>query len=625
MRAFATLGVTTASALISISALEMGAVLMLLGELGFIGIFIGGGAFAELDIFGPPYHYSDVPEWGALLSNVRLYARAYPWTAIYPSLAFFMVILGFNFLGEGIRRLIDVVGVRIVRVFNRYTLAVLFVVMTGFIWLRGQTGSLAYYQKQADDFMAANAMEYIEVLANPEWSGRAIGSSGLDAAAQYIAEQFKALDIHPAGDNMTYFQPRTRAVANLDAIPRLQIADGGPDPIYHQDYVEQPFAYLNAGFSQGPVRFLVTGELQAIGDWNQEYMALRNLDYSGEILMLLSSRQTALLRYVPHAGVLVVTDDPIALERRYTMSTLDLFTFSYGSRNEIHIPSIYISPAIAERLLEPTGRTLADLRRTAENLAQDEVYTLETGVTATLEVQASIEEKVVANHVIGYLPGTKTGRSEFDTAAKLDNRMIVVMAQYDTPPIGPDGVIYPGANDNASAVAVMLEAIRTMRDSGYQPYKTFLFVAYSGEGFEGGAPVVPEVRKFLQTKYGFSENFEIEAIVELRGLGSSQGESLEIIAGGSLRLADLFESSARRMHVPARRVGNDMDLSIVFEDSSVNASGEEAPSISLVWEGWENTAGTQKDEIGLISQENLGASGRAISLALMILGRETDY
>jgi hypothetical protein len=286
---------------------------------------------------------------------------------------------------------------------------------------------------------------------------------------------------------------------------------------------------------------------------------------------------------------------------------------------------MYISPAIAERLLEPTGRTLADLRRTTENLAQDEVYTLETGVTATLEIQASIEEKVVANHVIGYLPGTKTGRSEFDTAAKLDNRMIVVMAQYDTPPIGPDGVVYPGANDNASAVAVMLEVIRTMRDSGYQPYKTFLFVAYSGEGFEGGAPVVPEVRKFLQTKYGFSENFEVEAIVELRGLGSSQGESLEIIAGGSLRLADLFESSARRMHVPARRVGNDMDLSIVFEESSVNAGGEEAPSISLVWEGWENTAGTQKDEIDLISQENLGASGRAISLALMILGRETDY
>ena len=44
-----------APALISITALEMGAVLMLLGELGFIGIFIGGGAFAELEVFGPRF------------------------------------------------------------------------------------------------------------------------------------------------------------------------------------------------------------------------------------------------------------------------------------------------------------------------------------------------------------------------------------------------------------------------------------------------------------------------------------------------------------------------------------------------------------------------------------------
>ena len=90
-------------ALIALAALEMSAVLMLLGELGFVGIFIGGGAFAELDVAGAPYHYSDVPEWGALLSNVRLYSRSYPWTAFYPALAFFVAILGFNLFGEGLR------------------------------------------------------------------------------------------------------------------------------------------------------------------------------------------------------------------------------------------------------------------------------------------------------------------------------------------------------------------------------------------------------------------------------------------------------------------------------------------------------------------------------------------
>lgn len=614
-----------ASALISITALEMGAVLMLLGELGFIGIFIGGGAFADLDIFGPPYHYSDVPEWGALLSNVRPYARAYPWTAIYPSLAFFMVILGFNFLGEGIRRLIDVVGVRIVRIFNRYTVTAMLVIGAGFVWMRGQTGAMSYFQRQAETFDAAKAMEYIEVLADPDWNGRAIGSPGLDEAAAYIAEQFKALDIQPAGDNMTYFQSRDRSYAYLDSIPSLWIDDGEANPIYHQDYVELPFSLFNTGLAEAPVRFLETGELQAIGDWNQEYMALRGLDYSGEILMLLSSGEPSLFRYVPHDGLLIVADNPETLQRRYTLSPMDLWIYTYWGRSGIHIPALWISPEIADRLLKPSGQTVADLRRASENLMQDELLTFETGSTAKIEVQASIEEKVSVNHVLGYLPGTKAGGPGIDPEAKLDNRMIVVMAKYDNPNMSPDGGFYPGANDNASAVAVMLEVMRTMRDSGYEPYKTFLFVAYSSEGFEGGGPVVPEVRKFLQTKYGFSENFEIEAIVELRGLGSAEGDSLEIIAGGSLRLADLFESSARRMNVPARRTGNDMDISIVFEESSSFAGGEEAPTIGLVWEGWESTAGMQEDAIDSISLDSLEASGRAISLALMILGRETDY
>ena len=32
----------------------------------------------------------------------------------------------------------------------------------------------------------------------------------------------------------------------------------------------------------------------------------------------------------------------------------------------------------------------------------------------------------------------------------------------------------------------MMETIRAMQESGYQPYKTFVFVAYSAEGMEGG-------------------------------------------------------------------------------------------------------------------------------------------
>ncbi len=614
-------------ALISIAALEMGAVLMILGELGFIGIFIGGGAFAELDVFGAPYHYSDVPEWGALLSNVRTYARSYPWMALYPSLAFFLAILGFNLLGEGLRRMVDVVGVRVMRLFNRYTLAVVLILGVAFFYVRGQTGALAYYQRQAEAFDGAQSMAYLEVLADPDLQGRALGSPGLQGGAEYIAQQFAELGVQPAGADLTYFQPRTRSYFSLDAIPRLHIEDGGADPVYHQDFVERPSPTRNLGEYRSAVRFLAFGELMQGGQLSYQYNVLQELDLSDQIVMVLSEADAAYLDRYPMAGLLVVQRNPLDLQRRYTLSPNDprWSIFGPSSDAELGVPMFWISESTADRILQDSGQTVETLRRLADDLEQDEIFELETGVTVDMEIQGSVEERFVTHHVIGYIPGESRVVGGATGEGKLDDKMIVVMAQYDSPPLGPDGEDYLAANDNASGVAVMLEMIRSMRDAGYQPYKTFLFVAYSGEGIEGGARYVPEVAKFLQTKYGFSGNYQLEAIVELRGMGTQVGDQLILYTGGSLRLADLFEAAARRMDVPVRRAGGDVDISIVFEERSAYAGGEEAPTIGLAWEGWQVTANSSADTLDTVSQDHLELSGEALNLAMMILGRETDY
>jgi len=84
--------------------------------------FHRGRAFAELEMYRPLYHYSDVPEWGALLSSIRAYARSYPWVAIYPTLAF----LSPSWVQSVRRRIAPHGGDRglgITRLVNRYTLA----------------------------------------------------------------------------------------------------------------------------------------------------------------------------------------------------------------------------------------------------------------------------------------------------------------------------------------------------------------------------------------------------------------------------------------------------------------------------------------------------------------------
>jgi hypothetical protein len=251
----------------------------------------------------------------------------------------------------------------------------------------------------------------------------------------------------------------------------------------------------------------------------------------------------------------------------------------------------------------------------------NEVFDLPTGVSASMEVEGTIVERVPVRHVLGHWTGSSDSHM-----GGINNQMIIVMAQYDTPPPSPDSATYQGANDNGSGVAVMLEVVRAMRESGYEPYRTFLFVAYSAEGLEGGEWVYPpDVGKFLEAKTGFKANFDVVAVVELRGVGAGGGEGLVISAGGSTRLADLFEESARRMGVRARRGGEAVDISIVFEEMSRYDSGQEAPRVGLHWDGWEATSRRPDDTLDTLSRAKLEDAGRVVSMALMTMGRELEY
>jgi peptide/nickel transport system permease protein len=45
--------------------------------------------------------------WGGMLSTARTYLEVDPWLSIFPGLAIMIVVLGFNFLGDGLRDILD--------------------------------------------------------------------------------------------------------------------------------------------------------------------------------------------------------------------------------------------------------------------------------------------------------------------------------------------------------------------------------------------------------------------------------------------------------------------------------------------------------------------------------------
>ena len=632
------------AALISLAALEMGAVLMLLGELGFVGIFIGGGAFAELDVGATLYHYSDVPEWGSLLSGARLYARSYPWLAIYPALAFFIAIVGFNLFGEGIRRMIETVGVGFGKLFNRYTLSLALGGLLIFGWARANTGSIAYYRQQARAFDGQLALAQVGQLTAPEFQGRSLGTEGMGDSADWIAQQFESLGLFNGGENATYFQNRTREFTQINSPAQLGIWDGDPALTYRTDFVEYPGYFSAVGEASGQVRALLTGTLSRGSFGARGRPALERALGKDDLLLVLSEDVASVAEFAPHSGLLVVASDPEDMQRHYTISGRDLIVSNYltGELTGKHTPALWITEKIANRLLQGTGETVASLRRQQTSLGTDEVTVIDTGVDVSMTVDGTIVDQFPARHVIGYLPGVSgragSGDTSFDkdlpggsaqgrsVDQALDNKLIVVMAQYDSAPIPPDEA-HEAANFNASGVAVMLEAIRAMQASEYQPYRSYLFVAYAGEGQDGGEPIRPgDVRKFLQAHVGFTSAFEVEGVILLQGLGDGSGDGLEIAAGGNQRLSSLFDTSAGRMGVKAGPANDAVDISIVFEDRALQTGeGQEAPMVTLSWAGWQETARLPGDTLATISADKLEQAGEALLLGMMVMGRENTY
>ena len=139
---------------------------------------------------------------------------------------------------------------------------------------------------------------------------------------------------------------------------------------------------------------------------------------------------------------------------------------------------------LASEDLKGRGIGTPELDRAADYIAREfEKAGLRPGGSAGSWYQAWTEdegaEKVNLRNVIGIIPGTEK---------EWEGQSLVVGAHYDHLGLGLGegglvlnrGRVHPGADDNASGVAVMAELARVMA-TGSQPKRTVVFIAFTGE------------------------------------------------------------------------------------------------------------------------------------------------
>lgn len=77
--------------LITLVSLEMGVAVIVEAILSFVGMSVG----------------SEVPAWGQMIADARQDIYQAPWNLVFPILAIFVTVFGFNVLGDGLRRTLD--------------------------------------------------------------------------------------------------------------------------------------------------------------------------------------------------------------------------------------------------------------------------------------------------------------------------------------------------------------------------------------------------------------------------------------------------------------------------------------------------------------------------------------
>jgi len=346
----------------------------------------------------------------------------------------------------------------------------------------------------------ARVLNDIKALSAPEMEGRGAGTKGLARAKDLIVKRYQGLGIQPAGSH-GYLQPFTLVTgARLKADNRLVVSSGETKSELktNQDFV--PFNFSASGQAAGPVVFAgydVTAE-------EYQYDDYANLDVKDKIVVVLRYEPPAFAAKSGNQGLthhsLTITKAINARNHGARAFVLvngklgdgeeDLLTRfgSVSGPEDIGIVCVQVKNVVAEGWLQAAGKSLKDLQEQMDTASKPASFALPGSLRLSLNVHIETTRATV-NNVLAYLPGQT-------------DEYVIVGAHYDHlgrgnfDSLAPSqiGQIHPGADDNASGTAGVLELARLLAPQRGQLKRGVLFIDFAGEelGLLGSAEWVKE-------------------------------------------------------------------------------------------------------------------------------------
>lgn len=379
--------------------------------------------------------------------------------------------------------------------------SVVVIILLGIILALLPLGSRGYAQSEEDQRAWLGALDSlssermladVRTLTSPAFNGRQAGSADDLRSAQWVARELALAGAQlPLIDNSstTFPLPPTREGAPLGLMTSIVSTPLiGPDPVVRTGTADQ---FVTAQLSKDylPVFDSPSADLQGqvvfvgygIVDPAQGIDDYAGVDVKNCIVLFLRGKPDHSPSPVSHADKVRFARDRGALA--YLTATGPILS-PYETRRGVTgrpsafygqlspdqaLPGAWISTELAETLLAGNGdESNPDRLRTLQEQLNNapSARSRLANRYASLHWKTTIEDGLLTN-VVGMIPGTGP-------------YTIIIGAHRDH--FGrPAGLLFPGADDNASGTAIVLEVARALGKIGLRPQRTILFVSFSGE------------------------------------------------------------------------------------------------------------------------------------------------
>jgi len=362
-------------------------------------------------------------------------------------------------------------------------------------------------------------LQTVKILTSTEFDGRLPGSEGYDMAAAFVAERFQQMGLIPAGDegyfqylNVEYNKIDTPVVFNVITTPNSVSYELGKDFVFRgftgSGNFTLPVAYCGYGISRPDVGY-------------DDY---ENMDVKDKIVLVFKQnpswrindeplgseypREKSIVVYKHGAkGILFVSRPNDEKPQPLIGSVM------HGEGEQLeNFPQLHISLAAANELLSQADISIEECQTRIDN--KKAPFSFLTKSNAEIVVNTQYEKSAKTMNVIGVIEGTDP---------ELKEEYLIIGAHLDH--VGSQaGLLFPGANDNASGSAGILEIAEAFQSCDLKPKRSILFVLFASE--EQG---------LFGSKF-FVENLKIDtnkiiAMLNLDCIGS--GDSIQIGNGKS--------------------------------------------------------------------------------------------